>query len=322
MLLFFAIGCAHYEVMVSSINNNETAGNKVFVAPGMKDVAINDLQFQEFSNYIKKVLIKKGFAIVNTIDEADQVVMLVYAISGPQNYTANVPLWGPTGIESSTTYGNISSSGSNVHYYGSTYYNKTYGITGYVPVQETYYIRTIILTAYDWQLFKKKENIPPDFDLSLRMSKGLWVHKGVRPANFPERRIINISEFFAETTFCGIYDYFKEKIRISTKNYLDANSSKKIVEHVMSFKGVGITRKREMFFNIILPFFLAHLAIADDIKIFLKNLIVIHPSLEENGAIKKFHCVIKKEFKITDFKFKNVKEYFGALEYVANLRSV
>ena len=80
--------------------------------------------------------------------------------------------------------------------------------------------------------------------------------------------------------------------------------------------------KREMFFNIILPFFLAHLAIADDIKIFLKNLIVIHPSLEENGAIKKFHCVIKKEFKITDFKFKNVKEYFGALEYVANLRSV
>ncbi len=154
MLLFFAIGCAHYEVMVSSINNNETAGNKVFVAPGMKDVAINDLQFQEFSNYIKKVLIKKGFAIVNTIDEADQVVMLVYAISGPQNYTANVPLWGPTGIESSTTYGNISSSGS---YYGNTYYNQTYGITGVAQVKRTFYSRTIILIAFDWKLFKTKK---------------------------------------------------------------------------------------------------------------------------------------------------------------------
>lgn len=156
MLLLFAIGCKsiNFVVDISSINHNETAGNKVFIAPGMKDVAINDLQFQEFSNYIKKALIKKGFEIVNTIDDADQVVMLAYAISNPQNYTRNIPLWGPTGIDSSNTYGNISSSGS---YYGSTYYNKTYGITGVVPIQETYYIRSILLTSYDWQMFKKKK---------------------------------------------------------------------------------------------------------------------------------------------------------------------
>jgi len=157
MMLFFAIGCAHYEVMVSSINHNETVSNKVFVAPGMKDVAINDLQFQEFSNYIKKALIKKGCEIVNTIDEADQVVMLAYAISGPQNYTADVPLWGPTGIESSTTYGNIYSSGNNTSYYGTTTYNQTYGITGVAQVRRTFYVRTIMLIAFDWKLFKTKK---------------------------------------------------------------------------------------------------------------------------------------------------------------------
>lgn len=92
-ILFFSIllvGCSstRFVVDVSSIQH-EKAGNKVFIAPGMKDVNINNLQFKEYSAYIIKALQKKGFTVVDNIDDADQVIMLAYGVSNPQTYTRN-----------------------------------------------------------------------------------------------------------------------------------------------------------------------------------------------------------------------------------------
>lgn len=149
------IGCASatFVVDVSSITTSNHSGKKVFVVPG-NNVAINDIQFIEFSGYIKKALVKKGFTVVDSIDESDQVVLLGYAISGPQSYTENIPLFGPTGVKSSSTFGHINSSGN---YYSSTMYDYNYGITGIKQIERIYYTRTIVLIAYDWQLFKKKK---------------------------------------------------------------------------------------------------------------------------------------------------------------------
>lgn len=84
----------------------------------------------------------------------------------------------------------------------------------------------------------------------------------------------------------------------------------------MSFKGVGIDRKREMFFNIILPFYLA-----DDTfnkyHQFLLKIFETHPPLEENSAIKKFYRLVLSNDSNEKIKFSNVKEYFGAIKFVA-----
>lgn len=149
---------------------------------------------------------------------------------------------------------------------------------------------------------------PEYFDTSLRMNKSYWVYKSIRPANFPDKRIRDISYLLYETIDKGIYNYFKSKIQDNVIDDVDKLSAKKVVEKVMSFKGIGITRKREMFFNIILPFFLADDTF-NDYHNFLMNIFENHPALEINSTIKKFY----KDHKL---KITTVKEYFGAIKYV------
>jgi len=60
------IGCAstRFVVDVSSIKVDNNIGKKVFVAPG-NNVSINDVQFIEYSGYVKKALVKNGFTLEN-----------------------------------------------------------------------------------------------------------------------------------------------------------------------------------------------------------------------------------------------------------------
>lgn len=152
-------------------------------------------------------------------------------------------------------------------------------------------------------------DLPKDFDTSLKLDKSYWVFKGTRPANFPDKRIKDISHLLAATTEKVIYKYFKEQIEENYLDEIDKTSAKKAVEKIMSFKGIGIARKREMFFNIILPFFLADDAFKKYHN-FLLKIFECHPPLEENSSIKKF-------YKEQGEKFKSTKEYFGAIKFVS-----
>lgn len=150
--------------------------------------------------------------------------------------------------------------------------------------------------------------LPKEFDTSLKLDKSYWIYKSIRPANFPDKRIKDISHLLAAATEKGIYKYFSDQIEKNCQEVNENVSSKKVVEELMLFKGVGISRKREMFFNIILPFFLAD----NNFKTchnFLMKIFETHPPLDENSIIKKFYN--EHEFKIT-----NVKEYFGAIKHV------
>ncbi|MGQ9609188.1 MAG: DUF2851 family protein [bacterium] len=152
-----------------------------------------------------------------------------------------------------------------------------------------------------------------DFDISLRLDRSSWVFYKVRPANFPDKRIKEFSYLLSETTEKGIYNYFKLQIERNYRDKLDQLSSKKTVKKIMSFKGIGMSRKREMFFNIIIPFFL----VDDTFKKYSEFLIKIfetHPPLEENSIIKKFYRLSANNSLID--KISNVKEYFGAIQYV------
>ncbi len=78
----------------------------------------------------------------------------------------------------------------------------------------------------------------------------------------------------------------------------------------MDFKGLGIQRKREMFFNIILPFCLAFLEDQNSEVIkFLNTIFSIHPPLSENSTTKRLKFVVDK----SSYAKLNVstKTYFG-----------
>lgn len=152
-------------------------------------------------------------------------------------------------------------------------------------------------------------DLPKNFDTSLKLDRSYWIYKSIRPANFPEKRIKDISHLLADTAEKGIYKYFKEQIERNCLEEIDKTSAKKVVEKIMSFQGIGISRKREMFFNIILPFFLAD----DAFKKYHKYLLKIfenHPPLDENSSIKKFYSE-------HGIEVKNAKEYFGAIKSVS-----
>jgi hypothetical protein len=126
-----------------------------------------------------------------------------------------------------------------------------------------------------------KESLPKDFDFSLRMNKSVWVYKGIRLVNF-----------------------FIERI----KSELNELSLKLALKRIMNFEGIGIQRKEEMFFNIIMPFLMIY-SEDNDLQKFLKFMFENYPPLSDNRLIKSFkHCH-------PDVKIINLKTYMGALMF-------
>ena len=82
------------------------------------------------------------------------------------------------------------------------------------------------------------------------MDKSVWEYKGIRPANFPEKRIKGITELLEKSIEKGLVNFFLEKVKTEIKN----KNSKSALKNIMNFKGIGKQRKEEMFFNIIMPF--------------------------------------------------------------------
>lgn len=154
----------------------------------------------------------------------------------------------------------------------------------------------------------KFESAPAFFDLSLRMKKNDWVLKKVRPMNRPDLRMENISFLLEKCCGDGIYEYFKKKIDLAFQKR-KGKSSKTIVEEIMSFPNIGMERKREIFFNIILPFYLTIFGRENEKVDFLKRIYDSHPELPDNSISKKIKQVLKIK------KTKSVKEYMGLIQY-------
>lgn len=143
--------------------------------------------------------------------------------------------------------------------------------------------------------------LPNSFDTSLKMHRSVWTYKGTRPQNFPEKRIQGISHILSISINKGLVNLFLERIHSQVGN----NNPKDALKKIMDFEGIGISRKEEMFFNIIFPFILVYNT-DNSLNHFLHFLFENHPPLTENSITKKF----KSEDKI---KVKNVKEYMGLL---------
>ncbi|MGB9773402.1 MAG: DUF2851 family protein, partial [Bacteroidota bacterium] len=147
-----------------------------------------------------------------------------------------------------------------------------------------------------------KEGLPKDFDFSLKTDKSVWNYKGIRPENFPEKRIKGISILLSNTIDEGTVNFFLEGIKAELNN----KNPKDAVKKIMNFEGVGAQRKIEMFFNIIMPFFMVY-SEDDKIRNFLDFIFEKHPPLNENKLIKSF------KLNYPDIEIENVKTYMGAI---------
>lgn len=167
-------------------------------------------------------------------------------------------------------------------------------------------------------LSDKSNCLTQDFDLTLRMIKTEWSLKGVRPINNPQKRIKNFSTFIHKTLTSGLFQFFIERIKEFETNVENKKEAVDIVKQIMSIDGIGLDRKREMFFNIILPFYLlyAEQNNLSDIKKFLKALFEYHPALKENSTIKKFDSFIKKQVNFS-YRDINAKQFFGIHRFVS-----
>lgn len=173
LIIYFLTSCAsmynttsndRYVVEVDAYGNDSYLNSKKYIiASGDSTVNESNLQYIEFSDYIKKILASKGYTETQDWDEADLMIFFKYGISDPETFqqTYAVPTWGQTGVSSTTTRGNVNVNpyGNNIDYNQTTTSNPTYGITGTRNVSQTYtkYFRYVTLTAYDLNLYKENE---------------------------------------------------------------------------------------------------------------------------------------------------------------------
>jgi len=171
LLLFvvsiFLTGCViavggsqpNYIISVDSLASKQAIHHKnYFLLPGNENVSVNDLQFQEFSTYVEKMLLSKGYAKADSKESADLVIVLSYGIGDPKthHYSYTLPTWGKTGVSSAYTYGTSTTSGNTTTTAASTTLTPQYGVTGYqskVGTRVTYN-KYAFLTAYDYSEYK------------------------------------------------------------------------------------------------------------------------------------------------------------------------
>lgn len=136
---------------------------KYILMPGNENCSSADLQFMEFANYTDNALQDLGFTKASSEDNADVAIMLYYGISDPHfyQYTYSVPVWGQTGVESSSSSGIISTCGNSTVYSGSTSYKPSYGVVGSTTHVGTgvQFARHLALIGVDLEKFKETKDL-------------------------------------------------------------------------------------------------------------------------------------------------------------------
>jgi hypothetical protein len=164
-----AQGCtaAHQGAMVrstvSSLAATEAAKKRqYYLLPGNADTPANDLQYAEFAGIARLALQRAGHQEAPNLTEANELVFLSYGIGDPQvhQYSYSIPIWGPTGVASSTTYGSVSPTG---RFSAQTYNTPTYGVTGTTTGTSAVvtYRRHARLDSFDADAFMTNKELVP-----------------------------------------------------------------------------------------------------------------------------------------------------------------
>jgi len=153
-------GCTHmgasreYEVSVNSFARSNALEDRTYVVmPFDADVEPMDLEFQEYSAQVAKVLGERGFRRAPSIDDAEVVVLLAYGIGEPRehSYTYNLPVWGQTGVASTRTTTDATLFRNSAKLNSETSYTPQYGVTGFTNQTGSYttFTRHALICAID-----------------------------------------------------------------------------------------------------------------------------------------------------------------------------
>ncbi len=129
----FLTSCTQYKVSVDSISTPQAKQKTRYVLnPAHKGVNADNLEYQEFARYTDRALALRGFTKAASVDEANLAVLLEYGRSDPHfyEYTYSTPIYGRTGVESSSTYGSVNTYAHGASYSESTTYKPSYGVVG------------------------------------------------------------------------------------------------------------------------------------------------------------------------------------------------
>jgi len=167
---------------------------------------------------------------------------------------------------------------------------------------------------------ESKEGLPEDFDFSLKMEKSVWRYRGTRPANYPERRIEDVSRLLFYSLEDGLCSLFEKKIIENYSGKVDKkiamNFSRDITEVFAATRAVGKTRAMEICFNIILPFFAGIFEQREESKYadFLYKAYELHPPLVSNSITRTMEKQLLCNKKDDARRIVNsVKRYMGLI---------
>ncbi len=108
-----------------------------------------------------RMLNSLGFKYAESSKNAELVVFLSYGIGDPDEhqYSYSLPVYGKTGVSSSSTYGTATAYGNHMTYSGTTVHTPSYGITGYNTYTgtRTVYFRYVNLIGYDFSEYQRSE---------------------------------------------------------------------------------------------------------------------------------------------------------------------
>lgn len=132
-----------------------------------------DLGFMEVKAQAERALTAAGLTI-SASGPFDIGVFIEYGIGAPRTVTSNysIPIWGQTGVASSTTTGQIQTYGSSGTYSSTTTNTPTYGIVGAQTgtISDTVYDRFLTLRAFDLPASKKDGKLHPAWQTEVRSS--------------------------------------------------------------------------------------------------------------------------------------------------------
>jgi len=106
------------------------------------------LEHATYQGLIRTELAAHNFEEIEE-SEADVIVVFNYGIDNGWEDISSVPIFGQTGVSSSSTYGTFNANGDSGTYSGTTYHTPTYGVVGSTTVSSTKYSSCLCLHVVD-----------------------------------------------------------------------------------------------------------------------------------------------------------------------------
>ena len=147
-LVLLVSACATIRSNISVFHklNPKVEGMKYTILPSEEQV--ESLEYKSYEKVVRQQLNAKGLKEV-PFGEAEVIVFFSYGIDGGKEAVSTYPIYGQTGVSSSSTYGTIQNYGSYGTYSGTTTYTPTYGVVGSGAIPYTKYTRYLTLDMVD-----------------------------------------------------------------------------------------------------------------------------------------------------------------------------